>query len=70
MARSLRIEYPDAFYHVIARGNRRDVIFLDDVDRRMEKLNPKLSKELRIGNNCQEMSPDPFLRYPISRLYM
>jgi Transposase IS200 like len=34
MARSLRIEYPGAFYHVMARGNRREAIFLDDDDRR------------------------------------
>src|SRR4029453_18125130 len=34
MARSLRIEYPGAFYHVMARGNRREKIFVDDDDRR------------------------------------
>ena len=34
MARSIRIEYPGAFYHVMARGNRREAIFLDDDDRR------------------------------------
>jgi len=34
MARSIRIEFPGAFYHVLARGNRRDAIFLDDEDRR------------------------------------
>ena len=34
MARSIRIEYAGAFYHVIARGNRREAIFLDDDDRR------------------------------------
>lgn len=30
MARSIRIEYPGAFYHVMARGNRREAIFKDD----------------------------------------
>lgn len=35
MARQLRIEYPNAIYHVMARGNRRDDIVLDDVDREM-----------------------------------
>ena len=30
MARSVRIEYPGAFYHVMARGNRRERIFRDD----------------------------------------
>ena len=34
MARSLRIEYPGAYYHVMARGNRRGKIFVDDDDRR------------------------------------
>ena len=34
MARSIRIQYPGAFYHVMARGNRREAIFLDDDDRR------------------------------------
>ena len=34
MARSVRIEYPGAYYHVMARGSRREAIFLDDDDRR------------------------------------
>jgi hypothetical protein len=34
MARSIRVEYPGAFYHVMARGNRREAIFFDDDDRR------------------------------------
>lgn len=33
MARPLRIEYPDAFYHITARGNERQNIFRDDADR-------------------------------------
>jgi len=33
MARSLRIEYPGAFYHIMARGNCRQAIFLDEHDR-------------------------------------
>ncbi len=33
MARSLRIEFPGAFYHVIARGHRGQAIFLNDDDR-------------------------------------
>jgi REP element-mobilizing transposase RayT len=33
MARSLRYQYPGAFYHVTARGNARSQIFLDDSDR-------------------------------------
>jgi REP element-mobilizing transposase RayT len=33
MPRQLRIQYPGAFYHVMSRGDRREKIFLDDVDR-------------------------------------
>ena len=33
MPRKIRVEYPDAVYHVMSRGNRRASIFLDDVDR-------------------------------------
>ena len=35
MPRSIRIEYPGAFYHVMARGNRRESIFQSDGDRRL-----------------------------------
>jgi len=34
MPRSIRLEFPRAFYHVMARGNRREAIFADDDDRR------------------------------------
>lgn len=34
MARPLRIEYPNARHHVLARGNERRAIFIDDRDRR------------------------------------
>ncbi len=33
MSRPLRIEFPDALYHVTARGDRREDIFDDDQDR-------------------------------------
>jgi REP element-mobilizing transposase RayT len=33
MARKLRVEYPGAIYHVMNRGDRREVIFRDDEDR-------------------------------------
>jgi REP element-mobilizing transposase RayT len=32
--RKLRVEYPGAIYHVMNRGDRREPIFKDDVDRR------------------------------------
>ncbi len=33
MSRSIRVEYEGAWYHVMARGNRREAIFLTDDDR-------------------------------------
>jgi REP element-mobilizing transposase RayT len=33
MARKLRVEYPGAIYHVMNRGDRREPIFKDDLDR-------------------------------------
>ncbi len=33
MSRPLRLEYPDALYHITARGDRRENIFEDDQDR-------------------------------------
>ena len=35
MARPLRIQYPGAFYHITARGNAYQNIYLDDKDRRI-----------------------------------
>jgi REP element-mobilizing transposase RayT len=35
MSRPLRIEFPGAVYHVTARGDRREPIFLDDEDRQL-----------------------------------
>lgn len=34
MARKVRLEYSGAIYHVLNRGDRREPIFLDDLDRR------------------------------------
>ena len=33
LPRKLRVQYPDAIYHVMNRGDRREDIFLDDPDR-------------------------------------
>src|SRR5437867_3982195 len=35
MARKLRIEYPGAIYHIMSRGDRRELIFTDDKDREL-----------------------------------
>ncbi len=34
MARPLRIQYQNAYYHTTCRGNAREIIFLDDQDRK------------------------------------
>lgn len=33
MSRPLRLEFPDALYHITSRGDRRESIFDDDEDR-------------------------------------
>ncbi len=33
MPRQMRVQYPGAMYHVMSRGDQREDIFLDDVDR-------------------------------------
>jgi putative transposase len=33
MSRPLRLEFPDALYHITSRGDRREDIYEDDVDR-------------------------------------
>jgi putative transposase len=38
MARKVRIEYAGAVYHVMARGNRGQEIFVDEADRRMWRM--------------------------------
>jgi putative transposase len=35
MPRQLRIQYPCAVYHILARGDRREAIVQDDGDRDM-----------------------------------
>jgi hypothetical protein len=34
MGRKLRVQYPGAIYHLMNRGDRREPIFKDDLDRR------------------------------------
>jgi hypothetical protein len=34
LARQLRIQYEGAIYHLMSRGDRREEIFRDDVDRK------------------------------------
>ncbi|MGY0691388.1 REP-associated tyrosine transposase [Virgibacillus sp. FSP13] len=51
MARKKRIWIPDAYYHVICRGNRRDALFIDDSDFRiflhmLDQVNKKTPFEM------------------------
>ncbi len=32
MARPLRIEYPNGWYHILCRGKRKELIFIDKRD--------------------------------------
>jgi len=45
MVRPLRIEYAGAIFHVMSRGNARQAIFKDAIDRDLAK-NPRLKKDL------------------------
>jgi hypothetical protein len=38
MARPLRIQYPDAYYHVMNRGNRGEAIFITDIENPFEAV--------------------------------
>jgi len=38
MARTLRIQYPGAIYHVMNRGDRREDIFEDDMQAPIDTL--------------------------------
>ncbi len=46
MARLLRLEFPGAIYHVTSRGDRREAIFEDDIDRQafLNGLNVALTR--------------------------
>jgi putative transposase len=63
MARPLRIEYPGAIYHVMSRGNARQAIVRDDVDRQ------KLLKDLEdtVVRCGWEMFPFAFMLSASSR---
>jgi REP element-mobilizing transposase RayT len=62
MPRALRIEYHGAVYHVICRGNNRQVIFRDDQDlkRYLEKL----------SLYCQEKKIDLLAYYLMFNLHL
>ena len=60
MSRPLRIEFPGAVYHVTARGDRREPIYRDDVDRSaqlqviahaMERFDAQVLAYCQMGNH-------------------
>ncbi|SRR5258706_343968 len=64
MARPLRLEFAGALYHLTARGDRREPIFLDDEDR--SAFIELLAKEVRHGLAQKQVldrsHPDAFKR--------
>jgi hypothetical protein len=63
MPRTPRVEYENAVYHVMARGNRREAIVLDDGDR-------ELFRETFAEAKSQNLDCDEDLRYlvPVRKL--
>lgn len=51
MAKRYRVRFPGAIYHVTARGNRKTLIFLDDIDRN-RFLKILAEALLRFGAQC------------------
>ena len=69
MPRSLRIEYPGAIYHVMNRGDRREPIFLDDVDQEkfLTTLTEACTKTIWRGHAFRvihNLQPESSLRLP------
>ena len=44
MPRTTQVEYPGAIYHVMDRGDRREAIFVDGVDRQDVRKSGRLQK--------------------------
>ena len=68
MARPLRIQYPGAVYHVMARGSRGQPVFNDDLDRQrfLETLGESCQKTgwrihayVLMGNHYQVLVETP-----------
>ena len=59
MARKLRVEYGGAIYHVMNRGDRRELVFLDDEDR--QRFVTSLG-EADAPPDCHSPRPRPFIR--------
>ena len=62
MSGPLRIKFPRAIYHVTLRGDRRELIFVDDGDRHalltlvaqaMDRCNAEVLAYCLMGQHCQ-----------------
>jgi hypothetical protein len=69
MARPLRIEYPEAWYHVTCRGNEKRNIFRDEAER--EKFLKILSDNLKcpLFAHTRPASDRPIAGYLKSTVY-
>jgi REP element-mobilizing transposase RayT len=80
MARPLRLEFPGALYHITARGNAQQAIFVDDTDR--QQFLQLLGREIRqqqwrcyvyclMGNHYHLVieTPEPNLSRGLKRLH-
>jgi hypothetical protein len=56
MGRSLRLEYAGVFYHITSRGDRREDIYDDDIDRaEFLVLLKKIGCHLDVYQRCVEV---------------
>ena len=58
MARPLRIAYPGAVYHVMARGNQGRAVFGDDLDRRVFLEHQSVERFARLQGNLHARALD------------
>ena len=47
MPRQLRVEFPGALCHVMSRGDRREAIFLDDVESGREEFKRQMLERMQ-----------------------
>jgi len=61
MARALRLEFEDALYHLCARGNRRERIFITDKDNlRFEELLAQSLERYHVELHAYVLLPNHF----------
>jgi len=69
MPRSIQIEFAGVIYHVMARCNRRENIFMDDEDRRtflrsLAEVKPLHQRVQNMVQTVTNVSLPPFLLFP------